>query len=214
MNNQMKILLVLGVIAGAYYLFKEDEDNVLIGGLGDELDEEDVDAEELEMGIKVEMEHTKDKNIAREIALDHLSETSDYYTKLKAIHKENPVTSKRANEKLWDKVKKEAVQKMGGHSARAMQYAVKLYKDRGGKYLGKKRSDNDLATWTRAKWQYAPGSKTKDRYLPLEAWRKLNASQEKATRAKKKGKLGEWIPNTKKAKEAAKKATNKARGKK
>ena len=214
MNNQMKILLILGVIAGAYYLFKEDEDNVLIGGLGDELDEEDVDAKELEMGIQVEMEHTKDKNIAREIALDHLSETSDYYTKLKAIHKENPVTSKRTNEKLWDKVKKEAVQKMGGHSARAMQYAVKLYKDRGGKYLGKKRSDNDLATWTRAKWQYAPGSKTKDRYLPLEAWRKLNASQEKATRAKKKGKLGEWIPNTQKAKEAAKKATKKARGKK
>lgn len=214
MTNQMKILLVLGVIAGAYYLFKEDEDNVLIGGLGDELDEEDVDAEELEMGIQVEMEHTKDKNIAREVALDHLSETSDYYTKLKAIHKENPVTSKRTNEKLWDKVKKEAVQKMGGHSARSMQYAVRLYKDRGGKYLGKKRSDNDLATWTRAKWQYAPGSKTKDRYLPLEAWRKLNASQEKATRAKKKGKLGEWIPNTQKAKEAAKKATKKARGKK
>lgn len=179
MNNQMKFLLILGVIVGAYYLFKEDEDNVLIGGLRDKIDEEDVDDEELEMEIK-----------------------------------ENPITSKRTNEKLWDKVKKEAVQKMGGHSARAMQYAVKLYKERGGKYLGKKRSDNDLATWTRAKWQYAPGSKTKDRYLPLEAWRKLNASQEKATRAKKKGKLGEWIPNTQKAKEAAKKATKKARGKK
>lgn len=214
MTNQMKILLVLGLIAGAYYLFKEDEDNVLIGGLGDDTDEEDVDSDELEMGIEVEKEHTKSKKIAKEIALDHLSEDPKYYTKLKAIHKENPVTSKRTNEKLWDKVKKEAVQKMGGHSARAMQYAVRLYKDRGGKYLGKKRQDNDLATWTRAKWQYAPGSKTKDRYLPLEAWRKLNASQEKATRAKKKGKLGEWIPNTQKAKEEAKKATKKARTKK
>lgn len=214
MNNSIKFLLLFGVIAGAYYLFKEDEDNVLIGGLGDELDEEDVDPDELEMGIDVEQEHTRNKKIAKEIALDHLTEDPKYYTKLKTIHKENPITSKRTNEKLWEKVKKEAVQKMGGHSARAMQYAVKLYKDRGGKYLGKKRSDNDLATWTRAKWQYAPGSKTKDRYLPLEAWRKLNASQEKATRAKKKGKLGEWIPNTQKAKEAAKKATKKARRKK
>jgi hypothetical protein len=207
----MKILLVLGVIAGAYYLFKEDEDNVLIGGLGDELDEEDVDAEELEMGIKVEMEHTKDKKIAREIALDHLSETSDYYTKLKAIHKENPVTSKRTNEKLWDKVKKEAVQKMGGHSARAMQYAVRLYKDRGGKYIGKKRADNDLATWTRAKWQYAPDSKSKDRYLPKEAWKKLSKEEIRATRKKKKGKMGEWVENTEKAKRAAREATRKAR---
>jgi len=85
----MKILLVLGVIAGAYYLFKEDEDNVLIGGLGDELDEEDVDAEELEMGIKVEMEHTKDKNIAREIALDHLSSCPKYYSLLLEMEKKN-----------------------------------------------------------------------------------------------------------------------------
>lgn len=131
----------------------------------------------------------------------------------KASVKKNPVTSKRTNEKLWKKVKKEAVEKMGGHSARAMQYAVKLYKDRGGKYLGKKRQDNDLATWTRAKWQYAPGSKSKDRYLPKKAWDELSPSEERATRKKKKGKLGEWIPNTKKAKEAARKATARARRK-
>lgn len=129
------------------------------------------------------------------------------------IKKSNPSTSKRSNEKLWAKVKKEAVEKMGGHSARAMQYAVKLYKDRGGKYIGKKRQDNDLSTWTRAKWQYAPGSKSKDRYLPKKAWDELSPSEERATRKKKKGKLGEWIPNTKKAKEAARKATARARRK-
>lgn len=128
--------------------------------------------------------------------------------------KPNPITSKRTNEKLWEKCKKEAVKKMGGHSARAMQYAVKLYKDRGGKYLGKKRPDNDLATWSRAKWQYAPGSKSKDRYLPKEAWEELGPEEEKATRTRKKGKLGEWVKNTKKASLAAKKATARARLKK
>lgn len=130
-----------------------------------------------------------------------------------AKKKSNPIRAKKANKKLWEKVKKEAVKKMGGHSARAMQYAVKLYKDRGGKYLGKKRVDNDLSTWTRAKWQYAPGSKRKDRYLPEKAWEKLSPSEEKATRKKKKGKLGKWIPNTRKAKKAAKRATSQARRK-
>jgi hypothetical protein len=209
MNNPLKFFLIGAVIVGGYFLFKEDQS--LIGGKGDELDEEDVDEDELLMGIEVEREHTKNKKIAKEIALDHLAEDSRYYTKLKKIHKENPKTAKRSNEKLWEKVKKEAFEKMGGHSARAMQYAVKLYKDRGGKYIGKKQKGNDLSTWTRAKWQYAPGSKTKDRYLPLEAWKKLSKSEILATRKKKKGKMGKWIDNTVKAIEAAKSATKKAR---
>jgi hypothetical protein len=217
MNNLTKITIVFIGIAGLYWLLKDDEkeyyDNLLVGGKGDDLDEEDVDPDELMMGLDVEMEHTTNKKIAREIALDHLAEDPEYYTKLKSIHKENPVTAKRTDEKLWEKAKKDAVKKMGGHSARAMQYAVKLYKDRGGKYLGKKRPDNDLATWTKADWQYAPGSKKKDRYLPKEAWDELSPSEERATRKKKKGKLGEWIPNTKKAAAAAKKATKKARKK-
>ena len=211
MNNPLKFLLIGAVLLGGYFLLREDQ--YLVGGKGDELDEEDVDEDELMMGIEVEREHTKNKKIAKEIALDHLAEDPQYYTKLKLIHKENPVTSKRANEKLWEKVKKEAVNKMGGHSARAMQYAVKLYKDRGGKYIGQKRVDNDLATWTRAKWQYAPDSKSKDRYLPKEAWKKLSKEEILATRKKQKGKMGEWVENTKKAKRAAREATRRARRK-
>lgn len=38
---------------------------------------------ELEMGIKIEMEHTDDKDKAKEIAMDHLWENPSYYTKLK-----------------------------------------------------------------------------------------------------------------------------------
>ena len=45
----------------------------------------------------------------------------------------------RTNEKLWEKAKAEAKAKMGGkHSARAMQLAGKIYKDKGGRYTGEK----------------------------------------------------------------------------
>lgn len=40
---------------------------------------------QLEMGIKVEMEHTDDKDKAKEIALDHLWEDPKYYSKLSKI---------------------------------------------------------------------------------------------------------------------------------
>ena len=37
---------------------------------------------ELVMGTKVEMEHTDNESMAREVALDHLAEIPDYYTRL------------------------------------------------------------------------------------------------------------------------------------
>lgn len=39
----------------------------------------------LEAGIKVEMEHTNKRSIAREIAMDHLSESAEYYIELKKM---------------------------------------------------------------------------------------------------------------------------------
>ena len=44
--------------------------------------EEDADPKELKMGIKVEMEHTTNPLISKRIALDHLAEIDDYYTRL------------------------------------------------------------------------------------------------------------------------------------
>ena len=41
----------------------------------------------LDAGIKVEMEHTTDREIAKEIACDHLWEDLEYYTKLAKIEK-------------------------------------------------------------------------------------------------------------------------------
>jgi hypothetical protein len=50
--------------------------------------EEDADPEQLEMGIEVEMEHTTDPLISKRIALDHLSEITDYYTRLAKMEAE------------------------------------------------------------------------------------------------------------------------------
>ena len=49
--------------------------------------EKDVDQEQLRMGIEVEKEHTNDEDVARRVALDHLSEPgqSRYYSKLKEM---------------------------------------------------------------------------------------------------------------------------------
>ena len=40
------------------------------------------------MGMDVEMEHTTDKETAKRIALDHLAEIDDYYTRLKKMEED------------------------------------------------------------------------------------------------------------------------------
>lgn len=57
----------------------------LKGGLADGKTSSDFDKKSLEQGKKVEMEHVDDSSIAREIAMDHLTEDPDYYDKLKLI---------------------------------------------------------------------------------------------------------------------------------
>lgn len=48
----------------------------------------DYDPLQLEMGIKVEMEHTSNPIIAKRIAMDHLAEISDYYTRLDKMERD------------------------------------------------------------------------------------------------------------------------------
>lgn len=43
---------------------------------------------QLKKGIDVELEHTSDRDVAREIALDHLLELPDYYDRLKKVEGE------------------------------------------------------------------------------------------------------------------------------
>ncbi len=44
---------------------------------------------QLAEGVRVEMEHTNDEAQAREIAMDHLVEMPDYYTRLEKMESEN-----------------------------------------------------------------------------------------------------------------------------
>ena len=67
-------------------------ENKLKGGKSDKLSLKDIAdkfdvpvtsiKKQIEKGIKVEMEHTSDKEKAREIATDHVSEFADYYDRL------------------------------------------------------------------------------------------------------------------------------------
>ena len=54
----------------------------LPGGVGDDTQTSQVDANQLSLGVQIEMEHTNDPDIAKEIAMDHLKEDPKYYTKL------------------------------------------------------------------------------------------------------------------------------------
>ena len=100
----------------------------------------------------------------------------------------------RTNEKLWEKSKAEAKAKMGGkHSARAMQLAGKIYKDKGGSYSGSKtKAQKDLSKWTKEDWGTKSGKPstqgpkaTGERYLPKKARESLSAKEYAATSRKK-----------------------------
>ena len=62
-------------------------------------------------------------------------------------------TAKKRDPKKWAEAKARARKKMGGHSARAMQLAVKYYKQSGGTYQGKKSKNNKLSRWSKEDWQ-------------------------------------------------------------
>lgn len=59
------------------------------GGLADKKKPTDFDPKLIAQGVKVEMEHTSDKAIATEIAMDHLMEDLEYYDKLEIVEKSN-----------------------------------------------------------------------------------------------------------------------------
>ncbi len=63
-------------------------------------------------------------------------------------------TATKRDPKKWAAAKSRAKAKMGGkHSARAMQLAVKYYKDSGGSYKGTKKKSNKLSKWSKQKWK-------------------------------------------------------------
>jgi hypothetical protein len=130
----------------------------------------------------------------------------------------------KTNPSLWARCKSEAKSRMGGkHSARAMQLATKLYKQRGGGYRGKKPTakTNKMKKWTKQKWMYLSDYKKKSkkrkdkskvddvafdtndakgRYLPEAKWKSLSPKQREATDKKKKKSKKPIVPNTEAAK--------------
>jgi uracil-DNA glycosylase family 4 len=75
------------VSAGSAGQQPERKTNKLPGGVGDKTKPRDVNRAELAMGVREEMEHTNDRDIAEEIALDHLTEDPAYYSKLRKVAK-------------------------------------------------------------------------------------------------------------------------------
>lgn len=100
-------------------------------------------------------------------------------------------TAEKLDPELWEQAKADARDAFGGHSARAMQLAVKLYKQRGGRYRGPKKKDNRLTQWSRQDWKTKsgrPSRETGERYLPAAAIESLTPAEYGATtRAKRRG---------------------------
>lgn len=103
----------------------------------------------------------------------------------------------RTNEALWEKAKAEAKAKLGGkHSARAMQLAGKIYREKGGKYTGEKtEGQKSMTKWTKERWGTKSGKNstvgpkaTGERYLPKKAREALTTKEYAATtKAKREG---------------------------
>jgi len=86
-------------------LAKKKRRNVVKGGEGDNLtiqklidSNPDIDIlNEIKMGVQVEYEHTNDFWTSLDIAMDHMAEFPDYYTRLEKMEKEA--------ERYWEKKK-------------------------------------------------------------------------------------------------------------
>ena len=86
-----KVETLLYELATDYVEENDPESEDLIpGGKADDAEESDFPMEQLLKGIKVEMEHTDDPDVAEEIAKDHLSEfpDADYYEALEGMEDE------------------------------------------------------------------------------------------------------------------------------
>jgi hypothetical protein len=119
----------------------------------------------------------------------------------------------RTKPKLWISVKNEVTRGSKGGlpgqwSARKAQLAVKLYKDRGGKYVGDRSSKNSLHQWTIQDWRTKSGKAslvTGERYLPAKAIKNLSSAEYACTTRKKRQGLLRGEQFTKQPKSIARK---------
>lgn len=122
-------------------------------------------------------------------------------------------SAKRTNPEMWKKVvaRVKAGTKggeKGQWSARKAQLAVKIYKDKGGGYRGKKSASNSLTKWTKQKWRTKSGKpslKTGERYLPSKAIKHLSRKEYAVTTRKKRADLRKGKQFSSQPKKVAKK---------
>lgn len=72
------------------------------GGLASGMSPRDFDPIELRRGALVELEHSSDWAVAREIAMDHLVEDPDYYVKLARIESHQPNRRSRTRARVYE----------------------------------------------------------------------------------------------------------------
>mgnify|MGYP005995381089 CR=1 FL=1 len=148
-------------------------------------DEDDIDADEFFSRVEDESE-----------ARDHSDDVDVLESLLADLGSRGNKSAQRTDPALWERVKAEVTRgtkggKRGQWSARKAQLAVKLYKERGGGYVGPKDPDNSLTRWTKQDWRTKsgrPSAETGERYLPAKAIDALTDEEYAATtRAKRKG---------------------------
>jgi hypothetical protein len=99
--NELKKKSILAKVNYFYDLTKQADQ--IEGGLADDHKSSEFDKEQLEIGYKIEKEHTSDQDLAEEIAMDHLVEDSDYYEKL-PIMEDMTLEELQAFEKLLEEI--------------------------------------------------------------------------------------------------------------
>lgn len=106
--------------------------------------------------------------------------------------------SKVKDPQLWKSIKEkwhnsDKGGEAGKWNARKAQLAVKEYKSRGGKYIGKKDPNNSLTLWTKEDWGYIDG-KEGNRYLPKNVRENLTIKEKMIENKRKKKSTNENQP--------------------
>ena len=135
---------------------------------------------QLEIGTKVEFEHTTSKSSARITALQHLDEKPDYYTKLKKMETQKESNNHAPEQTLVDKILGE------------IQEASKSGDDSLHDWFGKSKSSDGKLGWVQLGGKYAgkpcakqPGQTTKPKCGSSKMAAEMSPEEEEKAAARK-----------------------------
>jgi hypothetical protein len=135
---------------------------------------------QLEIGTKVEFEHTTSKSSARITALQHLDEKPDYYTKLKKMETQKESNNHAPEQTLVDKILEE------------IQEASKSGDDSLHDWFGKSKSSDGKPGWVQLGGKYAgkpcakqPGQTTKPKCGSSKMASEMSPEEEEKAAARK-----------------------------